>query len=627
MQPRPGRPAGVTAGVRQSILSSSPSSSSPGTGKKLPQSKSWLIGSTPSPEAAAAAAAALTLPSLGARQGAFSREPHAGDFDYGMNVEDILPPSPLPAAAPAPTAAPVAPVASATPRPIVRVPLARTSATAPAPAPTSSADHAESSLPLTSAQLSAPATSRQVSRGAANSPRTPHASAAATTPPSTGSPRGDAMLAAERARSGALAAEVDVLATTVQRLLAERAAVERSTIAAAVEKALAAERTTWEAAVSAAVAREAAAASAAAAAERALADERAANEAAAAGAIAREAAVAKAIEQATAALRERELEAEGLREALKAGPAFEAREAELTAREAELRAQIVALQESMPKSVQEVAVDASADSNLSSKHSLAAFVADLRAAGLASSQLVLHVDCTKSNLDNGAVSFDKRSLHDISPGAPANPYVQVMRALGGVCEELDDDGLIPLFGFGDRASGDSSVFDFAPETPVGLAGVLAAYTARIGSVDLAGPTSFAPSIRKTMELVRAAAKRTANGAQTLHICVIIADGQVNTLRDTVKAINDASRLPIAIVCVGVGDGPWKEMNLFDNNCECSVCVRACVCVWAMWLSRRTAVPLRRSVNAPQRQCHCGADFRHLSPPYVTPPAWPVLQCR
>ena len=52
---------------------------------------------------------------------------------------------------------------------------------------------------------------------------------------------------------------------------------------------------------------------------------------------------------------------------------------------------------------------------------------------------------------------------------------------------------------------------------------------------------------------------------TFNFCVIIADGQVNAVRETVRAIVDASRLPIAIVCVGVGDGPWGEMHDFDDN--------------------------------------------------------------
>jgi hypothetical protein len=89
---------------------------------------------------------------------------------------------------------------------------------------------------------------------------------------------------------------------------------------------------------------------------------------------------------------------------------------------------------------------------------------------------------------------------------------------------------------------------------VGFEGVLAAYNSKIGSVQLAGPTSFAPAIKKTIALVKAAK------VLEFTICLIIADGQVTSVKDTEAAIIEASKLPISIICVGVGDGPWGEVS-------------------------------------------------------------------
>lgn len=181
----------------------------------------------------------------------------------------------------------------------------------------------------------------------------------------------------------------------------------------------------------------------------------------------------------------------------------------------------------------------------------------IRQAGLESCNLIFGIDFTVSNLHQGRSTFSGNSLHAIQPRF-MNPYQQVICILGETLEPFDDDGIIPAFGFGDASTKDRSVFSFRSEGYCkGFHDVLDAYNQITPNIRLSGPTSFAPLIRQAVDIV----KRT----KSYHILVIVADGQVTSERETIEAIVEASRWPLSIVMVGVGDGPWDTMQEFDDR--------------------------------------------------------------
>ncbi|KAL8033130.1 hypothetical protein ABFX02_13G141900 [Erythranthe guttata] len=194
----------------------------------------------------------------------------------------------------------------------------------------------------------------------------------------------------------------------------------------------------------------------------------------------------------------------------------------------------------------------------------------LRESGLESSNLILGIDFTKSNEWTGKVSFNNRSLHAV--GETPNPYEKAISIIGKTLSPFDEDNLIPCFGFGDATTHDNEVFSFHNDhSPChGFEEVLACYKRIAPNLRLSGPTSYGPVVDAAVDIVE------KSGGQ-YHVLVIIADGQVtrsvNTKdaefspqeEKTINSIVNASLHPLSIVLVGVGDGPWEDMQKFDDK--------------------------------------------------------------
>jgi E3 ubiquitin-protein ligase RGLG len=187
---------------------------------------------------------------------------------------------------------------------------------------------------------------------------------------------------------------------------------------------------------------------------------------------------------------------------------------------------------------------------------------NLRGAGLENCSLIVGIDFTRSNLTQGFTTYHERSLHSLefAKEGKLNPYQSVLNVIGDTLAVFDDDGLIPAYYFGDKTTRDHSVKPLAGKPAAGFAQLLEQYAAVVDKVHMDGPTSFGPLITKACELVR-------DSDNEFHILVIITDGAVNDRNDeTRKAIIEAAATcPLAIVAIGVGDGPWDEMQKFDDE--------------------------------------------------------------
>ena len=176
--------------------------------------------------------------------------------------------------------------------------------------------------------------------------------------------------------------------------------------------------------------------------------------------------------------------------------------------------------------------------------------------------LLVGIDLTASNGE----PYDPRSLHFRGGGTP-NPYQVALSAVGSVLAPYDHDGRIPAYGYG-AALPPSNVVSHcfalsgSANDPAcdGVAGVLRAYDTALSSVRLSGPTCFAPLITAAATAAEAASK---GPGLSYHVLLIITDGEIMDMDATVNALVRASRTPLSLVIVGVGDADFTAMNALD----------------------------------------------------------------
>ncbi|VDK75920.1 unnamed protein product [Litomosoides sigmodontis] len=181
----------------------------------------------------------------------------------------------------------------------------------------------------------------------------------------------------------------------------------------------------------------------------------------------------------------------------------------------------------------------------------------MRKAGLQSTNLIFGIDYTASNKYQGELCFQGRSLHSLD-AFKENPYQQVIKIMGRIFAPFATSGFIPAYGFGDVKTSDWSVFKLKPEGECrNLDELLQVYDAITPTISLSGPTNFAPLIYEAIAI--------CEKVQNYHILVIVADGQVTNEKATRKAIVQACQYPLSIIVVGVGDGPWDMMKVFDES--------------------------------------------------------------
>ena len=176
--------------------------------------------------------------------------------------------------------------------------------------------------------------------------------------------------------------------------------------------------------------------------------------------------------------------------------------------------------------------------------------------------MAVSIDFTGSNGD----PRQPNSLHFMGNPTQPNQYVRAIGDVSRILLDYDTDKMVAAFGFGATLpSGETSHFfhlNMQPNPYVpGVEGILAAYQSALMSIRLSGPTNFAPTI-----VGATTGARSAPGVYT--ILLIITDGEITDMDDTINAIVAADDAPLSIVIVGVGKGSdFVAMDTLDGDNE------------------------------------------------------------
>ncbi|OMJ89294.1 hypothetical protein SteCoe_8591 [Stentor coeruleus] len=172
----------------------------------------------------------------------------------------------------------------------------------------------------------------------------------------------------------------------------------------------------------------------------------------------------------------------------------------------------------------------------------------------------LAIDYTGSNGEFSSLS----SLHHINPNSP-NQYEQAIWEVGTILEVYDTDKLFPVFGFGGVPRGEHKAnhcfpltFDISNPYVQGVNGILQAYRNSLSLVSLSGPTLFNNVIRNCMAVAQSTPPQAF-----YHILLILTDGAIMDMDETISCIVEASNLPMSIIIIGVGNADFTSMENLD----------------------------------------------------------------
>ena len=174
--------------------------------------------------------------------------------------------------------------------------------------------------------------------------------------------------------------------------------------------------------------------------------------------------------------------------------------------------------------------------------------------------LTIGIDFTYSN----EVPSNPASLHFSKNGSPTL-YSLAISKCGSIVAPYDRSGEFTVLGFGAILPGTNTTshcfpVSLAGEKIAGITNVIQSYGEVLKVVKFNGPTNFTPIIRKVLDKIRGQNLRFG-----YHILMMLTDGAITDMVETIDALVEASFLPISVIIIGIGYGDFGNMEILDAD--------------------------------------------------------------
>ena len=186
--------------------------------------------------------------------------------------------------------------------------------------------------------------------------------------------------------------------------------------------------------------------------------------------------------------------------------------------------------------------------------------------------LSIGIDFTGSN----GHPYDFDSLHRTKdPTNPSNPnntkgpndYERAIYSCGNIVAYYDYDQLFPVFGFGaitnpnDTDANMCFNINFQDNPNIyTIDNILIEYQKCLQRITFSGPTYFSPIIKKVIGMINA-----KNNIYEYQILMILTDGVINDMQETIDALVEGSFLPLSVIIIGIGDAIFDDMDVLDGD--------------------------------------------------------------